>query len=267
MNKLPPTDLTVNTVKISREAFRDKLVSLGYKVACSDFSPISVRIEGSVDVTRLPGYDEGEFFVQDLASSTAASVLGARSGELLIDVSACPGGKTFASAILMQDGGEIFSFDVHESKLPLIEDGAARLGLNSVKVSVCDATSPREELFGKADRVICDTVCSGLGVIAKKPDMRYKSEDGTDALPELQYSILNSSAKYLKVGGRLLYSTCTVTNEENSCVVDRFLAENKNFRAVDFNVGEYRSENGCFTFIPHIHSTDGFFVCLIEREA
>ena len=266
MNNVPPTDLTVNLAKISREDFCKKLTAEGYCVSVSDFSPISVRIEGSVDVTKIPGYDEGEFFVQDRASSTAAFILGARPGELLIDVAACPGGKTFASATLMEDKGEICAFDIHESKISLIEDGAARLGFKSVKASVSDATKPKEELFGRADRVICDTVCSGLGVIAKKPDMRYKEEGDVDSLPEIQYSILAFSAKYLKRGGRLLYSTCTVTKEENDMVVDRFLNEHKNFRAVDFNVGEYKSENGRFMFIPHIHNTDGFFVSLIERE-
>ena len=103
-------------------------------------------------------------------------------------------------------------------------------------------------------------------MLRKKPDLRYRSEEGVGELPELQYSILTESAKYLKVGGRMVYSTCTLLPEENGCVVDRFLKENKNFRAVDFNVGNYKSENGRFTFLPHIHNTDGFFVCLLEKE-
>ena len=103
-------------------------------------------------------------------------------------------------------------------------------------------------------------------MLRKKPDLRYRSEEGLSELPELQYSILSASAKYLKAGGRMVYSTCTLLPEENGCVVDRFLAENKNFKEVDFSVGKFRSENGRFTFLPHVHNTDGFFVCLLEKD-
>jgi 16S rRNA (cytosine967-C5)-methyltransferase len=129
-----------------------------------------------------------------------------------------------------------------------------------------DARYPDEVLFGTADRVICDVPCSGLGVLAKKPDLRYKNEDGVDALPELQYEILSASARYLKVGGRLMYSTCTLLNEENAEVFDRFLREHEDYIPVDFKIGGEVSEGGKFTFVPNIHRTDGFFVGIIERK-
>ena len=165
----------------------------------------------------------------------------------------------------MKGEGEIYSFDIHESKLSLVSDGAARLGIDIITVGQRDARVPDGALLGKADRVICDAPCSGLGVLSKKPDLRYKSEDGIEELPELQYEILTASAKYLKVGGRLMYSTCTLSEEENAGVFDRFLRECEGFAPVDFKIGGECSEGGKFTFAPHIHKTDGFFVGIVER--
>ena len=157
------------------------------------------------------------------------------------------------------------TFDIHESKLSLITDGAARLGIDIIKAEERDARAPDEALLGKADKVICDVPCSGLGVLAKKPDLRYKSEEGIDELPALQYEILSASARYLKVGGRLMYSTCTLLDEENSEVLAKFLRENDSFVPVDFMIGEESSRDGKFTFTPNGHKTDGFFVGIIER--
>ena len=221
----------------------------------------------SVDPRVLPGYSEGEFFVQDSACSAAISLLSLSNNGYVIDVCAAPGGKSFAAAVMMGDGGRITSFDIHESKLSLIEDGAKRLGLTSVSAAVRNAAFPDESLFGKADAVICDVPCSGLGVLSKKPDLRYKDESAFSALPTLQYEILTASAKYLRTGGRLLYSTCTVLPEENEQIIDKFLAENKNFKRVPFEIFGEKQESGCFTFLPHVHNTDGFFVGLIEKES
>ena len=264
--RIAPTDLTVNTEKISVRDFYEKLLESGYDVSLSDLSMLTVRINGSVDPKRLPGYCEGEFFVQDASCAASIAALAPRENEHIIDVCAAPGGKSFASAILMKDKGRVTSFDIHESKISLILSGAERLSLKSVAASSRDATNPDRELFGAADKVICDVPCSGLGVLRKKPDLRYRSEEGVGELPELQHSILSASARYLKAGGRMVYSTCTLSPEENGEVVDRFLMENKNFRAVDFSVGKFNSENGRFTFLPHINNTDGFFVCLLEKE-
>ena len=261
-----PTDLTVNTEKISVSDFYTKLKNLGYQVSVPELSPLTVRIEGSVDPTSLSGFSEGEFFVQDAACAASVAVLSPRENENLIDVCSAPGGKSFAAAILMKNSGRVNSFDIHESKISLISGGAERLSLSSVNAVARDALKPDESLFGTADKVICDVPCSGLGVLRKKPDLRYRSEDGVAELPEIQYSILTESAKYLKAKGRMVYSTCTLLPEENGGVADRFLKENKNFRAVDFSIGNYQSENGRFTFLPHVHNTDGFFVCLLEKE-
>lgn len=260
-----PTDLTVNTLKISPEAYKEKLIASGYKAEIHPISKNTVRVEGSVSPRSLPGFSDGEFFVQDAACAAAVSTLAPAPNELLLDACACPGGKSFAAAVLMKNTGEIQAFDIHESKLSLISDGAVRLGIDIIKASVMDSGIPNEELFSKMDKVICDVPCSGLGVLGKKPDMRYKKLSKSDGLPSVQYSILNASAKYLKPGGVLLYSTCTLNPTENEDVVSRFLLENKEYKARPFTLGGEYWECGFMTLLPHVHKTDGFFVALIER--
>lgn len=260
------TDLTVNTVKTSAVAVAERLRAQGYTVEeCADV-PISLRIDRSVNPECLAGFCEGELFVQDRACVISAMALAPEKGDLVIDTCACPGGKSFAAAILMGDEGKILSFDLHDSKLPLITEGAARLGLRSVSAEVCDATAPRTELFGKADKVICDVPCSGLGVLGKKPDLRYKSEESVMALPELQLSILEASSRYLKVGGTILYSTCTLNSMENEAVVQRFLESHGDFELSPFSVGTLAAEDGMLTLAPHLHGTDGFFMAKIIRK-
>ena len=265
-NTIASTDLTVNTAKISKEDYIKKLSESGISAFESEFSPMSIRIEGSLDPRRMPGYSEGEFFVQDESSAAAVYTLGAKRGDSLIDVCSCPGGKSFAAAIMMQNDGRISAFDIHENKLSLVDSGALRLGIDIITTSARDARMPDSNLFSTLDRVICDAPCSGLGVLAKKPDLRYKREEDIAALPELQYEILTASSKYLKPGGRMIYSTCTLLPEENGAVVERFLSENPEFHTVDFKIGDYSSDRGMFTFVPHVHKTDGFFVSLIEKD-
>ena len=264
-SKIPPTDLSVNTLKISVDDFIKKLSDSGISATAHEISPITVRIFGSVDPREIRGYNEGEFFVQDAASAIAITALNPRANERIIDVCSAPGGKSMAAAILSENKGEIISYDLHKSKLSLIEDSANRLSLSSVSVSERDATCPDESLYGRADKVICDVPCSGLGVLRKKPDLRYKSKEGIDALPALQYEILKSSVKYLKDGGVILYSTCTVNPEENEGVVERFLRENEGYTPLDFNLSGLHSENGRLTLYTHIHNTDGFFIALIKK--
>ncbi len=267
LSEVSPTDITVNTLKISREALIAKLRDDGIVARPSPYSEVSVRIAESVDPRYIPGFDEGEFFVQDSSCAAAVSVLSPEGGDLLIDVCACPGGKSFAAAMLMRDTGSVRSLDIHAAKLSLIESGVDRLGLSSVSVGEVDARHPIRDLLGKADKVICDVPCSGLGVLAKKPDLRYRSEAGVAELPELQLEILTASASYLRVGGRMIYSTCTLLPQENQEVVKKFLSENPGYSAVNFKIGDAESVSGCFTFLPHVHGTDGFFVSLIERKA
>ncbi len=259
------TDLTVNVGRISRESLIAGLAEQGITATVSPLSSLSIRIEGSCDPRRLYGFAEGYFFVQDSSCAASVEALGVSEGDKIIDVCACPGGKSFAAAILAGEGAEVLSLDIHHSKLSLITDGASRLGLRCVNAEQCDATAPRVELFDSFDRVICDVPCSGLGVLGKKPDLRYRCEEGLEELPELQYNILSSSVGYLRAGGTLIYSTCTLNPDENEGVVRRFLEEHHDFRAVDFSVGSLTSTEGMLTLLPHRHGTDGFFIAKLEK--
>lgn len=265
-NKEEPLDVTVNTLKISREAFLSELTKRGYEAEASKLSPISVKIYSKLNPTELYGYSEGYFFVQDEASAISALALSAEKNETLVDVCASPGGKSFAAAVLMGDSGKIYSYDLYESKLSLIKSGAERLGFKSIQCAARDAREPNEELLFSADKLICDVVCSGLGVISKKSDLRYRGADGLSELPKIQLEILASSVKYLKAGGVLVYSTCTLNKAENEDVVTAFLKENSDFSLEDFTVGELKSEGGMLTLYPQIHETDGFFIAKLRKN-
>ena len=259
------TDLTVNQCKTSVNDYFTILVNEGYNVEKNHYAPSSLRILSSVNPERLPGFDEGCFFVQDRASAISSAALAPRNGDIVIDCCSAPGGKSFGAAILANDSCEIHAFDLHESKLSLIKSGAERLGIKSVSVSQRDATSPDESMVGRADKVICDVPCSGLGVLGKKPDLRYKDLTALTELPELQLAILTASSTYLKIGGEMIYSTCTLNLAENEAVVSAFLEKNTDFELIPFTVGDINADNGMLTLLPHIHKTDGFFMAKIKR--
>ncbi|MBQ8719980.1 MAG: 16S rRNA (cytosine(967)-C(5))-methyltransferase RsmB [Clostridia bacterium] len=265
MNEKKPLTLAVNTTKITRDDFIARLGERGVSARATEHSKIGVRLDASLPPKRLFGYDEGCFFVQDEASQIAAAVLDPKPNDVVIDTCAAPGGKSFSAAILSSDGATIYSFDIHESKMSLIKDGAARLGLSSIRASVRDGEHPDESLFGLADKVVCDAPCSGLGVISKKPDLRYKSEESIKELPALQLSILAASAKYLKVGGELVYSTCTVLPEENGEVISAFLEGHAEFIPQDFSVGGKSSCGGALQLLPQMDGTDGFFIAKLRK--
>ena len=261
------TDITVNTTKISVEDYKSSLARAGIFAEENESVQGSLRIFGSVNPEGLPGFCEGHFFVQDRASAISAAALSPNAGDLIVDVCAAPGGKSLAAAINTADMAEIHSFDLHDSKLSLIESGRDRLGLKSISVAQRDALTPDPDLLGRADRVICDAPCSGLGVLGKKADLRYKDISVLEELPPLQLDILTKSAAYLKVGGILVYSTCTLNPSENEGVVESFIRENPSFEFIPFTVGNLTAESGMLTLRPDIHQTDGFFMAKIIRKA
>lgn len=263
-NTRPPLCLRVNTQKTTKEELLAHLVKDGYTVDEDPLSPIGIRIFGAASPTALYGFGEGLFFIQDTASQLSSLALSPTPGSRVLDVCACPGGKSFGAALLMGDKGSVEAFDIHESKLPLIEKGAERLGLSSVKAAQHDATTP---FSGEYDAIICDVPCSGLGVLGKKPDLRYREETGIATLPALQAAILSSAAAALKVGGHLVYSTCTLLPEENEAVFSAFLERNPSYVFEEFTVGPLASHGGMLTLYPHIHGTDGFFMAKMRRLA
>lgn len=209
----------------------------------------------------------GFAYVQDPAARLAVLAAAPQPGMAVLDACAAPGGKSFAAAILMRDDGSILSCDLHEKKLGRIRSGAERLGLHIIETMALDARNAAS-LGRQFDVVIADVPCSGLGVIRKKPDIRYKNADELVGLPEIQRNILRGLSACVKPGGVLLYSTCTLLEAENEGVCSQFLAENTAFTAEAFSLPEPigRAESGMFTFWPHIHGTDGFFVCKMRKS-
>ena len=211
----------------------------------------------------------GEYFVQSEPSALCARALGARRGDKVIDACACPGGKTFSVAIDMENEGEIIACDLHENKLSLISKGASRLGISIIDTVCLDGRVEKSELIGYADRVLCDVPCSCLGTISKKPEIRYKSPSEYGRLPEIQYGILKNTAKYLKKGGVLVYSTCTFDKAENEGVIRRFLDEAPDFTPEDIEFDKsfdvYRDGLGT-CFLPCKACPDGFYIAKLVRK-
>lgn len=252
-NAEPPLTLQTNTIRTTAEELADMLRAAGFEPVAGA-SPGELRLRGAGRADLLPGYSEGLFYVQDGAARLAVRESGVKPGMTVLDACAAPGGKSFGAAIQMNGAGRIISCDVQEKKLLRISDGAARLGLNCIETRRMDARRPAEELIGAADVVIADAPCSGLGVIAKKPEIRFKSESDLEALPGIQLDILRGLAECVKPGGTLLYSTCTLRKCENEDVIAAFLSENSGFE-----VQEMR------TLWPDIDDSDGFFVCRMVR--
>jgi 16S rRNA (cytosine967-C5)-methyltransferase len=260
-----PICLRVNTLKASTGEIEGELLSLGD-------TPIKSTIASDIIRTNLPIseikhlIDGGKVFVQDESSRVSSQLLMAEEGDIVLDACACPGGKSFSIAIDMKNKGTLYSRDLHQSKLSLITKGAKNLGIDIINVDVQNAKEYREDFEEKFDRVLCDVPCSGLGVIFKKPDIKYKSTDAYKNLPSVQYDILNNCAKYVKKGGVLVYSTCTLNSMENEKNIEKFLSENKDFLPYDFEIGTIKSSKGGYTFLPHITSTDGFFVARLVKN-
>ena len=258
-DRKPETTVCVNTLKISRDELTSKL-----SAEKTDFSQRGLYVKGAI--RSLYGFDDGLFFVQDQASQICVEVLDAKENDTVIDVCACPGSKTFGAAITMNNKGKIYAFDLHENKLSLINSCAARLGIDIIEASAADGRVFIPELEGVADRVLCDVPCSGFGVLAKKPELRYKKPKDSERLPGIQLDILNNACKYVKRGGSLVYSTCTILPEENENNVKLFLASHPEFSLCEWNVGNINATDGMMTFYPHIHKTDGFFIAKLKRK-
>lgn len=265
-NKTAPLTLRVNTEKTDREALLSALAEEGIAASPTTYSPYGIRLAASADPTALYGFDEGVFFVQDEASQIATAAAGITRGARVIDTCAAPGGKSFGAAMAAGKDGRVLSLDLHESKLSLIMSSAARLGLANIKVGAHDGRTPDPALLGSADVVLCDAPCSGLGVLGKKADLRHRAAQRSAQLPPLQKEILSAAATYVKAGGVLLYTTCTLSSAENEGVARAFLKENPAFVLEDFTVGALSSRGGMLTLLPHVHGTDGFFIAKFRKQ-
>ncbi len=269
----PPITVRVNPRLSTVEALEAELTAAGLAVAPALYAPYALRVEGGA-ITGTEAFAEGRFFVQDEASQLCVAALDARPGDTVVDTCACPGSKSFGIALGMENRGTVRSFDLHKSKLSLIESGAARLGITVITAAERDARRPDPDLIGKCDRVLCDVPCSGLGVIAKKPEIRHKDLSESARLPAIQAAILEASAAYVRPGGVLVYSTCTILPAENGEVFTAFLAAHPEFEPYDFafpakdpSVSDIRSAGGMATLLPDENRTDGFFIARMRRRA
>lgn len=258
----PRTYLRVNTLKTDTDTC---LTLLGEDGERCPYADDVIAFTGSGSVLR-DGIDRGLWFVEDISSRLAVKVLAPQPGSNLIDCCSAPGGKSFSAAMDMENCGTVHSFDIHANKLSLVRSGAERLGIDIITAEENDARKPVEALLATADFVLCDAPCSGLGVIAKKPDIRYKDLSQIERLPEIQYDILSASSGYVRPGGALVYSTCTLNPDENEKVFASFLEHNPDFTADSFTAAGKNSVGGMLTFFPDEGDWDGFFVARAVRK-
>ena len=268
-NAPAPVYFQVNTLKTDAASVLEILSHDGIESAIHPWLPDCVVAENFGNPEQSVLFREGKLYVQDAAAKLSVLASGVEPGMRVLDCCAAPGGKSFAAAIAMLDRGSIVSCDLHEGKIRLIHEGAERLGLSCIKAMQADASQNRSEWTESFDTVIADVPCSGLGVIRKKPDIRYKSLERLAELPAVQRSILENVSSYVKPGGVLLYSTCTILRRENEDVVAAFLTDHAEFQLEAFEVpeGSGLSNDGLLTLYPHRHGTDGFFMAKLRKQA
>lgn len=259
----PPLFIRVNTVKNSPLALKEKLEKSG--ISCEETAVENcLLLHGLTSIEQREEYRQGLFYVQDMSSQICAGVLNAKPGETVLDLCAAPGGKSFTIAQYMKNEGKLCSFDLSGNKLAKISEGAKRLNIDVIQTAENDAKAFHSDI-PMADRVLCDVPCSGLGVIRRRPEIKYKPKASFMGLPEVQYQILQTSSRYVKAGGILIYSTCTVSKAENEGVAERFLQEHPGFRADPFSFGPVEASKGFITLFPGKESGDGFFICRMRR--
>lgn len=258
----PPVHIRLNTVLSPLEKTLEILRQNGVQTE-PDGSNGCYRVQGLKGVEALQQKTGYGFFVQELASQLCAGFVQAAEGQRILDACAAPGGKSFCTALNVNNRAEIISCDLHAHRVGLIQKNAALLGLDCIQAVQQDATVFSKEL-GQFDRILCDVPCSGFGVMRRKPEIKYKEEALCAELPALQLQILTNVSRYLKPGGRLIYSTCTVLKEENEQVVQAFLKQNPQFKPAPLG-GPFSTETS-HTFLPPQTEADGFFVAAIVKK-
>ena len=248
-----PARLTLrpNTLKTTPEKLLERLKENGVHAELTDGY---ITADG-FDISHDDLYKNGYYTVQDAAAMKAAEILVPKAGETVIDMCAAPGGKTTHMAELMENEGRILAFDIHEHKIDLIRKNAERLGITIIDAHVHNGCEYEEKYAVLADKILCDVPCSGLGIIRRKPEIKYGYDTEND-LPQIQTAILDNAARYLKQGGEIVYSTCTIEEDENEGVTGSFLNDNPDFEKLFEK-----------TFYPHIDGTDGFYICKMRKKA
>lgn len=265
-NDQPPMTAQVNLCKAATEEVMERLSAEGVVATPHPWLKNCLVLTSTGSIDRLGAFQDGLFYIQDCAARLAVTAAHLHPGQRVLDCCAAPGGKSFACAIDMCNRGEVISCDIHPHKIRLLEAGRQRLGLDRITPCLQSATETKEDWIRSFDVVIADVPCSGLGIIRKKPDIRYKDPAPLTGLPPIQRSILNNCCKYVKPGGTLIYSTCTLLRRENEEVVLSFLGEHPDFEPVPLDLDVVGGDQSMLTFRPHIHGTDGFFVARLRKK-
>lgn len=254
-NEKAPVTVRFNWLKVMKNDLIDSLRKKGFEVEEGHICRNALNVKGS-RLLDTEMYKLGMFTPQDESSMLVAEKLDPKHGETIMDMCAAPGGKTTAIAERMNNTGRIIASDIYRRKLDLIDKEARRLGITNIETRSWDATRVDSSMVQKADRVLVDAPCSGLGVIRRKPEIKYKEyTDELELLPKKQLAILSASSAYVKPGGVLLYSTCTINPKENDQVVDTFLRKNTSFKQVERTL-----------LLPDKDKTDGFFICVMKKD-
>lgn len=261
LSKEAKTTIRANRLKISRD---ELMRTIGGTICPITNDGIYVQ---HTDISGSKEYYDGLYTVQDASPMAVCNALNPQEGDFVIDTCAAPGGKTTYIAELMNNKGRIVAFDIYPHRVDLIKKNAERLGIDIIEASVHDAQIPCEQYLFTADKVICDVPCSGIGIARRKPELKYKSD--FDGLSDVQYNILKASAGYLKKGGVMIYSTCTLYKDENERIVEKFLRENSEFKLISMQEtlpeGFFETSEGIMTVLPNITDCDGFFAAKFER--
>ncbi len=267
-NGQAPITAMANTTRTTVEGLGAALEGEGVAAQPHPWLADCLILTKTGNLERLNAFQDGLFYIQDPASKLDALALDPQPGMRVLDCCAAPGGKSFACAIRMEGRGEVIACDLHPHKKKLIQAGANRLGLENITPMTADGKTFRPEWENAFDRVLVDAPCSGLGVIRKKPDIRYKDPDPLKDLPQVQRAILDNAARYVRPGGVLVYSTCTLLRRENEEVALGFLKDHPDFRAEGFRLPEYVGDarTGMLTLWPHRQGTDGFFISKFRKE-
>ena len=258
-NEVPPITIRMNVLKESSAEAFEALEQYGRDESGAFRVPVMTEAAAKI-------LGEGWGYVQDTASALAVSAAGPEPGMTVVDACAAPGGKSIACAMMMKNDGVIRSFDISPKKIELMKKQAEKLGCTCIRAETADSREPLPLEERSADLVIADVPCSGFGVIRKKPEIRFKTQQSVSGLPEIGTAILENVCRYVKPGGILMFTTCTVLPEENEEVAGRFLAGHPEFTAGEFRVGERLIPGGMTTLYPHRDGTDGFFICRMRRS-
>lgn len=273
LNKESKIVIRTNTLKVSKSELIKELEFIGYSVREGMYIDEAIIVDNPAGLLKTKLYRDGLFLLQDESSMFVTKVLNPKKGDKILDVCSAPGGKISHVAQVVCNQAQIIARDVSDFKVRNLKDTFLKLGINCIESEVYDATILDEDSLGYYDKVIVDAPCSGLGIIRRKPDIKWnRTESDIKGLANIQRDILKNASRYVKKGGYLLYSTCTFEDEENIVRVNEFLEENKEFSLVDFNEElpeklNFRCETkGFMQLFPNLHDVDGFFIAKFIRK-